>query len=67
MRQQRYGVCKKQQFGNREVMMCFWRHNWKKWDEPVVVDGEDGKQYSMQCRTCERCGKWERKMCRDSW
>ncbi len=47
--------------------MCFWRHDWKQWDAPEVVDGTDGKKYVIQTRTCERCGKWERKVIHDSW
>ena len=40
--------------------MCFWGHDWNKWDEAVVVDGVDGKKYAMQSRTCKRCGKYQR-------
>ncbi len=47
--------------------MCFWRHDWNKWDEAVVVDGTDGKQYTMQSRTCERCGKYQRKLRHDTF
>lgn len=40
-------------------MMCFFFHDWTKWDEPYERIGFYGKWQDRQCR---RCGKIETRL-----